>query len=92
MPAKDSGSSFAAKAITGIAGAAAAFAARKLLILAWTKTTGDKPPEKAEDASASLGQAVAWALLLGAGVAVARVLAVRAVAAQTERRLGIPAN
>ena len=91
MPAKDS-SSFAAKAVTGIAGAAAAYGARKVLVLAWTRATGKKPPEKAEDTSVGLGQAVAWALLLGAGVAVARVLAVRVVATQTERRLSLPAD
>lgn len=90
MPAKDT--SFAAKAVAGIAGAAAAYGTRKLLIVAWTKTTGNKPPEKAEDTSIGLGQAVTWALLLGAGVAVARVLAVRLVATQTERRISIPAD
>lgn len=91
MPAKDS-TGFAAKAATGVAGAAAAYATRRLLIFVWTKATGSKPPEKAEDPAVALGQAVAWALLMGAGVAVARVLAVRAVAAQAKRRLTVPAD
>jgi hypothetical protein len=90
MPAKDS--SFAAKAATGVAGAAAAFGARKLLIFAWTKTTGHKPPDKAEDISVTLGQAVAWALLIGATVSVARVLAVRVVASRADRRPSLPAD
>ncbi len=90
MPAKDS--SFAAKAATGIAGAAAAYGTKKLLVFAWTKTTGQKPPEKAEDTSTRLTEALLWALVIGAGVSVARVLAVRLVATQTDRRISIPAD
>jgi hypothetical protein len=75
MPGKgDMGS----KAVTALAGAAAAFVARKAIVLAWTKVTGKQPPDAADEAQvATIGEAVAWALVVGAGVGVARVLATR---------------
>lgn len=81
------GGDYASKAVSTIAGAAAAFVMRKALALAWTRTTGRKPPEKAEDPQVALGEAVVWAVLMGAGVGAARVLAVRMAARQAARRL-----
>lgn len=90
MPAKDA--SLASKVAIGLAGAAASYGARKLITFAWTKTTGTKPPEKPEDPTVRLSQAIAWALLVGAGVSVARVLAIRLAATQTDRHLSLPAD
>ena len=56
-----------------------AFLARKLLIFAWTKATGKKPPTNPEDPQVALVEALGWSVLVGITVAVVRVLAIRAV-------------
>jgi Protein of unknown function (DUF4235) len=66
------------KALTALVGFAAAFAARKLLHIAWKQVTGREPPEHPEDPQVALGEAVTWALVLGVGVQMARMLATRA--------------
>jgi len=83
----DKGSDFGSKAATTLAGAAAAFVARKAISFAWTKATGKEPPGKAEDPDVAIGEALAWTVVLGIGVAVARVLAVRLVNRQSAGRL-----
>lgn len=85
MPRK--GGDYGSKAVNALAGAAAAFVMRKAIGFAWTKATGRKPPEKAEDPQVALGEAVVWAVLLGAGVAAARVLAIRLATRQSQRHL-----
>jgi hypothetical protein len=67
------------RAISALAGMAAAFVVRKLLSFVWTKTTGKQPPEHPEDPQVALGEALAWGIVLGAGVHTARMLATRAV-------------
>ena len=57
----------------------AAFGARKLLIFAWTKATGKRPPTNPEDPQETLAEALGWSVLVGITVAVVRVLAIRAV-------------
>jgi Protein of unknown function (DUF4235) len=70
----DSGS----KVVNALAGMAAAFVARKVLIFAWTKITGKEPPEHPEDPQVALGEALVWGVVVGAGVHIARLLATRA--------------
>ena len=60
-----------------MAGAAAAFVARKVLFFAWKKLTGKEPPEHPEDPQVALREALVWGVVLGAGVHTARMLAVR---------------
>jgi hypothetical protein len=74
----DKGASAGSKVITALVGAGAAFAARKLLSFGWTKITGKEPPEHPEDPQVALGEALIWGIILGAGVATARLLATRA--------------
>jgi hypothetical protein len=62
-----------------VAGMAAAFVMRKLLTFTWTKVTGKEPPDSPEDPQVALGEALAWGVLMGAGVAAARLLASRLV-------------
>ena len=90
MPGK--GTDYVGKAINAMAGAAAAFIARKGIGFAWTKITGRKPPEAAEDQKVAMGEALAWAFVLGAGVGVARVLAVRLASRQSERQLPVASD
>ena len=67
------------RVVNAVAGMAAAFVARKLISFAWTKVTGKEPPDKPEDPQVALGEALAWGVLMGAGVATARLLASRLV-------------
>ena len=83
----DKGGDYGSKAVSTLAGAAAAFVARKAMTLAWTKATGKEPPGKAEDPDVALGEALAWTVVVGIGVAVARVLAVRFAVRQSAKRL-----
>lgn len=80
MPGK--GGDRGGKAINALVGGAAAYVARKAIVFAWTKATGHQPPDKVEDRDVAIGEAIAWAVLVEAGVAAARVLATRALAAR----------
>jgi Protein of unknown function (DUF4235) len=83
---------FGSRAVNGLVGAGAAFCMRKVMIFAWKKATGREPPSNPEDPQVALGEAMAWALILGAGVAAARIVAIRAAGRQAERRLAGPAD
>jgi hypothetical protein len=74
--------------INGVAGFVAAFGARKLLHFAWKQVTGREPPEHPEDPQVALGEALAWGVLIAAGVAIARLLATRVAI----RRIAGPAE
>jgi len=58
----------------------AAAAARKGLDVAWKAGTGRKPPMNPADPDVRVGEAVAWAALTGASVALVRMLAQRRAA------------
>jgi hypothetical protein len=66
------------KVVGALAGAAAAFVARKVLFFGWKKVTGKEPPEHPEDPQVALTEALIWGVVLGAAVSVARTLALRA--------------
>ncbi|HBW20661.1 MAG: DUF4235 domain-containing protein [Streptosporangiaceae bacterium] len=70
-----------AKAANALAGAAAAFGTRKLIVLAWRRITGNEPPDHPEDPKVALLHAVIFGMVVGASVNVARVLATRATSA-----------
>jgi len=72
------GASASSKAVTALAGAAAAFVARKVLTFAWKRATGKEPPDHPEDPQVALAEALVWGVILGAGVSVAKMLATRA--------------
>jgi hypothetical protein len=85
MPGK--GADFSSKAINALAATAAAFVARKAISFAWTKATGRPPPDAVEDPQVALGEALVWALVAGAGVGVARALAIKLASRQAAKRL-----
>jgi|HubBroStandDraft_1064217.scaffolds.fasta_scaffold06472_3 hypothetical protein len=85
MPGK--GANFGSKTINALAAAAAAFIVRKAISLVWTKATGRQPPDAPEDPQVAVGEAVAWAAVVGVGVGVARVLAIRLASRQMQRQL-----
>ena len=74
----DKRDSAGSRVATAVIGAAAAFAARKLLFFGWKKITGKEPPEHPEDPQVALGEALIWGIVLGAGVHTAKLLATRA--------------
>lgn len=67
--------------ILGTGGAVlSGFAARKVLTTGWKAATGSPPPANPEHPDTSWGEAIAWAVLSGALIGVARMLAARKAA------------
>jgi hypothetical protein len=67
------------KVVNGATTMVAAFVARKLLTVAWTKATGKKPPTNPEDPRVALAEALSWSVLVGITVAAVRIFAIRFV-------------
>ena len=59
------------------AGMVAAAGAYKGLQVAWKQVTGKEPPPGPDDQQAPLGRAIAWTLVMGAGITTARMIAMR---------------
>lgn len=72
--------------------AGAAFAggwvARKAITLAWKKATGKEPPTTPESPEVALVEALGWAVALGVGSEVAKLLVTRAAAKRWEKGTG----
>jgi len=68
------------KVVSTVAAMVAAFVARKVITLAWTKATGKEPPTHPEDPQVALSEALSWSMLTGVTVEAARLLATRAAA------------
>ena len=64
--------------IRGLAAAGATFAARRVIIILWTKVTGQEPPAHPEDPQVSLPVALGWGTLAAVTMQTARILAIRA--------------
>ncbi len=62
----------------GLAAAAAGFFARKVITAAWTRITGKVPPDDPHDPEVAVSEAIGFAVVLGVGMEVARLLATRA--------------
>lgn len=73
----------------GSAVAAAALAGRAL-DAGWRAVTGKEPPTDPEDPEIEWREAVAWAVLSGMVIGVARLLAARRVAAYAHRSSSAP--
>jgi len=72
------------------AGAAAALVVRRATTLAWRTRHGDAPAALDTDRSVALRDALMFAAALGAGTAVARVVAQRTAARAWEAATGTP--
>jgi hypothetical protein len=71
----------------------ATVAARKALTTSWKVATGKEPPQNPADPDVSMGEAVAWAVVSGVAVGVARMLASRQAASYYRRSTGhLPPN
>lgn len=84
----DTGAKFGWKVFGGMAGLAAAVAARQAVRTTWKVTTGKEPPGTPESPSTSWTEALGWALLSGTVVALARLAATRSAAATWARSTG----
>lgn len=84
MAGKKEKASVGSRVMTALVGTIAAFVTRKLLFFAWKQITGKEPPEHPEDPQVALREALAWGILLGAGVHTAKMLATRATNRQAK--------
>ena len=66
----------------------AATAARKGLNTSWKAATGKNPPENPADPDVDLREALAWAVVSGVAIGVARMLAQRKAASYYARSTG----
>ena len=73
------------KAVAAAAAFGAAFIARKIIIVGWTKVTGKEPPADPQDPAVGMAEAIGWAAVIGLVMGVVRVLAVRATAGAMRR-------
>jgi Protein of unknown function (DUF4235) len=73
------------KAMGATAAFAAGYGARKLVTLVWKRITGKEPPSDPNDPHVSIGEALTWALVLGASMETARLLAGRAATKNMRR-------
>ena len=64
----------------------AVYGARWLLAFGWKQVTGREPPMHQEDPHVGLGEALAWAMVIGMGTEIARLLALRAAARRVQAR------
>lgn len=74
---------FGTKIVSAVAAMVAAFVARKVITMVWTKATGKEPPTHPEDPQVALSEALGWSMLTGVTVEAARLLATRAAARRT---------
>jgi hypothetical protein len=71
-----------------VAGLGAAAVTRKLLDRSWKAAAGKNPPENPADPDVGIGEAVVWAAVTGAAVALARMVAQRRAASYYTRSTG----
>jgi hypothetical protein len=71
-----------------VAALGAAAVARKTVDKSWQVATGKKPPENPADPDIEIWEAVAWAMVTGAFVALARMYAQRRAASYYQRSTG----
>ncbi|RJL34251.1 DUF4235 domain-containing protein [Bailinhaonella thermotolerans] len=63
--------------VGGVVAMGAGFAARKVIEFGWTKATGKRPPANVDDPELRLAEALGFAVVMGVGMEVARILAMR---------------
>ncbi len=89
--ADDDGRTF--KLMTVAATIGAAFVARKVATMTWKAAMGTEPPVNPEDPEVTWQEAVGWAVVSGAAIGVARLLASRQTAVWFQKQTGrLPSN
>jgi hypothetical protein len=64
----------------------AVYGIRWVLAFVWKQVTGREPPTNQEDLHVGMGEAMAWAVMVGVGTELARLLALRAAARSVRAR------
>jgi hypothetical protein len=77
---KDDKPDMAWKVLGALIALGTGFAVRKAIEAGWQKTTGKKPPQDPHSLDISTGEAVAYAVVLGVGMEVARIITTRTAA------------
>jgi MYXO-CTERM domain-containing protein len=81
----DKGESGGTRAMAALAALGAAWVARKVITFGWKQVTGHEPPGNPEDPHVGIAEALSWAIILGASIEGARLMATR-VATRKMRR------
>jgi hypothetical protein len=68
------------RVVGGLVGLATGFAAKKVIEFGWQKVTGKKPPADPESPEISMAEAIGYAVVIGVGVEVARIITTRIAA------------
>jgi hypothetical protein len=84
----DSGSSKLWTVFSLVTAMTAAAVAKKAIDTGWRAATGKHPPENPADPDVQMGEAIAWAVVSGTFVALARMLAQRRAANYYRRSAG----
>ncbi|MBD3137763.1 DUF4235 domain-containing protein [Microbispora bryophytorum] len=66
--------------VGGLLGLAVGFCSRKVLTFAWEKATGKKPPASVDSPDIGLGEAIAYAVVMGLGMEITRIVVTRSAA------------
>ena len=80
----------ASRALNTVAALGAAFVARKVATVVWTKVTGHEPPADPEDPAVGMAEALGWAIAMGVVVGAVRVIAIRAATSRSRRSVAAP--
>jgi hypothetical protein len=75
------------RALSSLAALGAAFVARKVISVGWTKATGKEPPNDPQDPAVSTLEAIGWSVVMGAVIGAVRVLAIRAATARSRHSI-----
>jgi hypothetical protein len=75
------------RALGSLAALGAAFVARKVISVGWTKATGKEPPTDPQDPGVGTLEAIGWSVVMGAVVGAVRVPAIRAATARSRRSI-----
>ncbi|MDQ1600152.1 MAG: hypothetical protein QOD68_1626 [Actinomycetota bacterium] len=76
------------RVLGGISAILAGLAARKLLVTAWRRTTGNNPPANPAAPGTAWREAIPYALASGAAMGLARMLATRKAASYYRKSTG----
>jgi Protein of unknown function (DUF4235) len=76
------------RVLGGVSAVVAGILARKLLVTAWRRTTGDNPPANPAAPGTDWRKAIVYAVVSGAAMGLARMLATRKAAAYYAKSTG----
>jgi hypothetical protein len=76
--------------VGGVIALATGFVARKVIEFGWQKATGRKPPADPDSLEISMGEAIGYAIVMGVGMEVARIVMTRTAAKKWQAWKALP--